>query len=303
MMDRQKLKEKKIGVMMGGLSSEREISLRSGNAILQSLIRSGYRAVAIHVDRDIVERLRQEAIEIGFIALHGRWGEDGTIQGLLEILGIPYTGSGVLGSALAMDKAVMKLVLESLDVPTPEYVVCRSPAEVRFPLPFVVKPAREGSTIGISIVREEKEKQDALAGAFRFDSKLVVEKYVEGREITVGIVNGAVLPIVEVRPVSGFYDFTAKYTKGKTEYLVPASLNREIEEKAFGQSLRIWNDCELAGCVRIDMLLDRDVPNVIDVNTSPGMTESSLVPKAWTHLNRSFDELVEEILMRAGLKA
>ena len=167
----------------------------------------------------------------------------------------------------------------------------------------MVKPAREGSTIGISIVRDEKEKQEALAGAFRFDSKLVVEKYVEGREITVGIVNGAVLPIVEVKPASGFYDFTAKYTKGKTEYLVPAALNREIEEKAFGQSLRIWNDCELAGCVRIDMLLDRDVPNVIDVNTSPGMTESSLVPKAWTHLNRSFDELVEEILMRAGLKA
>ena len=302
-MDKQELKEKKIGVLMGGLSSESEISLRSGNAILQSLIRSGYRAVAIDMDRGIVERLQREAIEIGFIALHGRWGEDGTIQGLLEILGIPYTGSGVLGSALAMDKAVMKLVLESLDVPTPEYVVCKSLEEVRLPLPFVVKPAREGSTIGISIVKEEKEKQKALADAFRFDSKLVVEKYIEGREITVGIVNGATLPVVEVRPVSGFYDFTAKYTKGMTEYLVPAALDRQIEERAFDQALRIWNHCELAGCVRIDMLLDRDVPSVIDVNTSPGMTESSLVPKAWAHLNRSFDELIEEILLKAGLKA
>jgi D-alanine-D-alanine ligase len=302
-MDRQELKEKKIGVLMGGLSSEREISLRSGNAILQSLIRSGYRAMGIDVDKGVAERLRQEAIEIGFLALHGRWGEDGTIQGLLEIIGIPYTGSGVLGSAVAMDKALMKLVLESLDVPTPEYGIYRSAGDIPLPLPFVVKPAREGSTIGISIVREDKEKQDALAGALRFDSKLIVEKYVEGREITVGIVNGATLPIVEVRAASGFYDFTAKYTKGMTEYLVPAALNRQIEEKAFDQAMRIWNHCELAGCVRIDMILDGETPNVIDVNTSPGMTESSLVPKAWTHLNRSFDELVEEILMRAGLKA
>jgi len=303
MMDRGEVKEKKIGVMMGGFSSEKEISLRSGNAILESLIRSGYRAVPVHVDRDIAEQLRREEIEIGFLALHGRWGEDGTMQGLLEILGIPYTGSGVLGSAVAMDKAVMKLVLESLDVPTPEYVVCRSLEEARLSLPFVVKPAREGSTIGISIVREEKEKQDALAGAFRFDSKLVVEKYVGGREITLGIVNGTTLPIVEVRPASGFYDFSAKYTKGMTEYIVPAALTRQIEEKACDQALRIWDHCELAGCVRVDMLLDRETPSVIDVNTSPGMTESSLVPKAWAYLNRSFDELVEEILLKAGLKA
>ena len=302
-MDRQELKEKKIGVLMGGFSSEREISIRSGNAILQSLMRNGYRAIAIDVDRDIAERLRREAAEVGFIALHGRWGEDGTIQGLLEIIGIPYTGSGVLGSALAMDKAVMKLVLEGLDVPTPEYVICRSPSDATLPLPFVVKPAREGSTIGISIVRDEKEKQQALTGAFGFDSKLVVERYVEGREITVGIVNGTALPIVEVKPAGGFYDFTAKYTKGMTEYLVPAALDPQIEEKAFDQAMRIWNHCELAGCVRIDMLLDGKTPSVIDVNTSPGMTESSLVPKAWAHLDRSFDELVEEILMNAGLKA
>jgi D-alanine-D-alanine ligase len=302
-MDRQELKTKKIGVLMGGFSSEREISLRSGNTILQSLIRNGYRAVAIDVDKGIVERLRLEAIEIGFLALHGRWGEDGTIQGLLEILDIPYTGSGVLGSALAMDKAVMKLVLESLDVPTPEYVICRSSGDATLPLPFVVKPAREGSTIGISIVRDEKEKQEALGGAFGFDSKLVVERCVDGREITVGIVNGTPLPIVEVKPARGFYDFRAKYTKGMTEYLVPAALDRQIEKRALDQAVRIWNHCELAGCVRIDMLLDGETPSVIDVNTSPGMTESSLVPKAWAHLNRSFDELVEEILLNAGLKA
>ena len=288
---------------MGGLSSEREISLRSGNAILESLVRSGYGAIAVDVDRDIAKRLRQEAIEVAFIALHGRWGEDGTIQGLLEILGIPYTGSGVLGSSVSMDKAIMKLLLKSLGVATPEYVVCRSPEEAHFPLPLVVKPAREGSTIGISIVREEKEKKDALTSAFRFDSKLLLERYIAGREITIGIVNGTALPVVEVRPASGFYDFTAKYTKGMTEYLVPAKLDGRVEREAYDQALRIWNSWELAGCVRIDMLLDGETPSVIDVNTSPGMTESSLVPKAWAHLGRSFDELVEEILMKAGLKA
>lgn len=287
---------------MGGLSSEREISLRSGNAILGSLIRSGYKAVTIDVDREIVKRLQAESIEVAFLALHGRWGEDGTIQGLLEILGIPYTGSGVLGSALAMDKAVMKLVLESLDIPTPECVVCRSPEEATLSVPFVVKPAREGSTIGISIVRQEKEKEGALAAAFRLDSKVVVERYVTGREITLGIVNGVTLPIVEIKPAGGFYDFTAKYTKGMTEYLVPVGLEREIETKANDFALRIWDRSELSGCVRIDMLLDGVTPSVIDVNTSPGMTESSLVPKAWEHLNRSFDELVEEILLTAGLK-
>lgn len=302
-MDKQELKSRKIGVLMGGFSSEREISLRSGNAILQSLVRNGYNAVAIDVDREIVERLKDASIEVGFLALHGRWGEDGTIQGLLEILGIPYTGSGVLGSALAMDKAVMKLILESLDVPTPEYVVCRSPEEAHFSLPFVVKPAREGSTIGVSIVHDEKDKEAALAAAFRLDSKVVVERYVAGKEITVGVVNGATLPIVEVRPSSGFYDFAAKYTKGMTEYLIPVTFGVKTDKMAKDFALRIWDKSELSGCVRIDMLLDGTIPTVIDVNTSPGMTESSLVPKAWEHLNRSFDELVEKILMSAGLKA
>ncbi len=302
-MDKQELKKKKIGVLMGGLSSEREISLRSGNAILESLIRSGYTAIAIDADRTVAQRLREQSIDLCFIALHGRWGEDGTIQGLLEILGIPYTGSGVLGSSVSMDKAMMKLLLQSIDVPSPEYIVCRSAGDATFALPFVVKPAREGSTVGISIVREEKEKEEALAAAFRFDSKILLERYIKGREITVGIVNGATLPIVEVRPASGFYDFTAKYTKGMTEYLVPATLDPRVEKKAFDQALRIWNNSELAGCVRVDMLLDGDVPSVIDVNTSPGMTESSLVPKAWAQMGRSFDELIEEILMKAGLKA
>ncbi len=303
MMRRDELKKKRIGVLMGGLSSEREISLKSGEAVFQSLVRSGYEVSSIDVDRHVANRLGSGAIDVAFIALHGRWGEDGTIQGLLEVLAIPYTGSGVLGSSVAMDKAVMKSLLRSIDVPTPDYIVCRAHDEAHFALPFVAKPAREGSTIGISIVTAEEQKGEALSTALRYDSKILLEKYIKGREITVGVVNGTALPIVEVKPSGGFYDYHAKYTKGMTEYLVPAKLDAQVEARAVDCALRIWESWELAGCVRVDMLLDGDVPMVIDVNTSPGMTESSLVPKAWARMNRSFDELVEEILMNAGLKA
>lgn len=303
MISKPELRTKKIGVLMGGTSSEREISLASGNAVLQSLIRSGYRAVGIDSGRNLAEQLEKDGVDVAFIALHGRWGEDGTVQGLLEMIGIPYTGSGVLGSAVAMDKSLMKLILLSLHIPTPSYRLCRSERETGFPLPFIVKPARGGSTIGISVVRLEHEATDAIKAALAYDDKLVIESYVEGREITVGIVNGVTLPVIEVRPHSGFYDYTSKYTKGMTEYLVPAELGGTTEEEARDSALSIWKHFDLSGCVRIDMLVDESGAQVIDVNTSPGMTETSLVPKAWKHLGKTFDELVEEILMGAGLKA
>jgi D-alanine-D-alanine ligase len=303
MMERDALMPKRIGVLMGGLSSERGISLASGEAVLASLVRSGYRAHGIDVGRDLPDRLKEERTEVAFIALHGRWGEDGTVQGLLEMMAVPYTGSGVLGSAVAMDKCLGKLLLMGLDIPTPAYAICRSEKEVRFPLPFVVKPAREGSTVGISIVRREQEIEGAVKAAFGYDGKLLIEHYVKGREITVAVVNGLALPIVEVRPKSGFYDYTSKYTKGMTEYLVPAELSPDIEERARDEALTIWRQLDLAGCARIDMIVERGVPLVIDMNTSPGMTETSLVPKAWGQLGRTFDQLVEGILQGAALKA
>jgi len=180
-MERDALMPKRIGVLMGGLSSERGISLASGEAVLASLVRSGYRAHGIDVGHDLPDRLKEERTEVAFIALHGRWGEDGTLQGLLEMMAIPYTGSGVLGSAVAMDKCLGKLLLMGLDIPTPAYAICRSEKEVRFPLPFVVKPAREGSTVGISIVRREQEIEGAVKAAFGYDSKLLIEHYVKGR--------------------------------------------------------------------------------------------------------------------------
>jgi D-alanine-D-alanine ligase len=301
------LKERVIGVLMGGLSSEREISLKSGNAVLAGLIRSGYRAVAIDVGLDLVEQLREKEIETAFVALHGRWGEDGTVQGLLEMMGIPYTGSGVLGSALAMDKCLDKALLVALGLPTPEYRICESGHDadlVGFPPPFVVKPACEGSSVGISIVRQQEEIAGAIKNAFDYGAKVLVERFVEGREITVGIVNGLVLPTVEVRPKSGVYDYASKYTKGMTEYLVPAELTDQGEKSSAEAALRVWRHFGLSGCARIDMIVDDGMkPQVIDINTSPGMTETSLVPKAWAHLGRTFDQLVEEILRGASLKA
>jgi D-alanine-D-alanine ligase len=296
-------KEKRIGVLMGGISSERDISLKSGEAVLTSLVRSGYNAEAVDVDVHVVDALKQKRLEVAFIALHGRWGEDGTIQGLLEMMKIPYTGSGVLGSALAMDKCLGKLVLMSLGIPTPSYSECRTEKESAFPVPFVVKPAREGSTVGISIVRHEKEAELAIKTALKYDTKVLIERFVQGREITLGVVNGTALPIVEVRPKSGFYDYESKYTKGMTEYLVPAELPQSVRDKACNDALTIWRQFDLSGCARIDMIVDGDVPQVIDINTSPGMTETSLVPKAWAHLGRTFDRLIEEILMGAELKA
>ena len=297
------LKKKRIGVLMGGRSSEREISLKSGQAVLASLVRSGYTAVGIDAGKDLPDLLKKERIDVAFIALHGRWGEDGTVQGLLEMMAIPYTGSGVLGSALAMDKCLGKLLLMSLEIPTPAYRICRSEKEADFRLPFVVKPAREGSTVGISIVRKREQKQKAIETAFEYDNKLLLEQYVIGREITVGIVNGLPLPVVEVRPKSGFYDYAAKYTKGMTEYIVPAEIDADIEEKARAEALTVWEQFDLSGCARVDMMLERETPLVIDINTSPGMTETSLVPKAWAHLGKTFDQLVEEILKGADLKA
>lgn len=301
-MDKKELKRKRIAVLYGGRSSEREISIKSGSAVLGGLIRLGYNATGIDAAENLVAKLQKGKIEIAFIALHGRWGEDGTVQGLLEIMGIPYTGSGVLGSSIALDKAIMKLLFDATGIPTPACLISTSSDIAAFPLPFVVKPANEGSTIGISIVREKKDIARAIRLARRYDRKLVIEEYIKGSEITVAVVNNKALPVIEVRPASGFYDFHAKYTKGMTEYIVPAEIKKKTAKRAQDTALRVYGMFGLSGCARIDMLVRGDDPLVIDINTSPGMTETSLVPKAWAHLGGTFDGLVEEILKGARLK-
>lgn len=295
-------RESRIGVLMGGKSKEREISLKTGNAIYNALKRRGYDVEMIDCDEHLPFVLKDRKIGVCFIALHGRYGEDGTVQGLLEVLRIPYTGSGVIGSAICMDKVFTKRLLESLGIPTPKYVVLEGDEIPNFPIPCVVKPAREGSTIGVSIVKERSLIKEAVLKALEYDRKVIIEEYVEGEEITVGIVNGKILPIVKIVPKTGFYDYEAKYTRGMTEYEVPAKITEETEDMARSFSKKIYESFELSGCVRIDMMVKDNIPYVLDINTSPGMTETSLVPKAWQVSYGTFDDLVEEILLGASLK-
>jgi D-alanine-D-alanine ligase len=306
----QSNKKKKIGVMMGGLSREREISLRTGKAILRALTEKGYQALAIDVSRDIAESLIKEKIDIAFIALHGRFGEDGTIQGMLELMRIPYTGSGVLASALALHKIMAKKFFLCENIPTPTYEVFQReeieknpPRTASLPLPLVVKPAREGSTIGVSIVRKEEELAPALKEAGKYDEEILVEEFMKGKEITVGILEDIPLPIIEIAPKSGFYDYHSKYTKGETEYIIPARIPREKYLYAQEVSLKAFQVLGCSGCARVDLMTDEDGnPFVIDVNTMPGMTETSLLPKAAGYAGISFEDLVERILLGASLE-
>lgn len=304
------LKKKKIGVLLGGLSREREISLRTGKAIQKALVEKGYKACCIDVGRDIAEKLVKEKIEIAFVALHGRYGEDGTIQGMLELMGIPYTGSGVLASALCLHKIMAKKILLHEHLPTPSFE-CLKREEVEkgalgktsLSLPLVVKPAREGSTIGISIVRKEEELPRALKEAGKYDEEILIEAFMKGKEITVGILNDLPLPIIEIAPKSGFYDYRSKYTKGETEYIIPARVSREKYLYAQEISLRAFRALGCSGCARVDLMTDEEGnPYIIDVNTMPGMTETSLLPKAAEFVGISFGELAERILLGAALK-
>jgi len=295
---------------MGGLSREREISLRTGKAIHKALLEKGYNACAIDVDRNIADNLIKKKIEIAFIALHGRYGEDGTIQGMLELMGIPYTGSGVLASALALHKVMAKKIFLHEKIETPAFEFFRreeiekaSPPFISLPLPLVVKPAREGSTIGISIVTKGEELSWAIKEAGQYDEEILVEAFIEGKEITVGILNDIALPIIEIVPKSGFYDYHSKYTKGETDYIIPARIPREKYLHAQDISLRAFKALGCSGCARVDLMTDGEGnPFVIDVNTMPGMTETSLLPKAAEHVGITFGELAERILLGASLK-
>jgi len=306
----QSLKKKRIGVMMGGLSREREISLKTGKAVLKALVEKGYNACSIDVGHDIAETLVKERIECAFIALHGRFGEDGTIQGMLELMRLPYTGSGVLSSALALHKIMAKKLFLCEKIPTPPFEAVQrqdigkeSFRNISLSLPLVIKPAREGSTIGVSIVRTEEELALSLKEAGKYDEEILVEKFVGGKEITVGILEDIPLPIIEIVPKSGFYNYHSKYTKGETQYIIPARIPREKYLYAQEISLKAFRALGCSGFSRVDLMTDEQSdPFVIDVNTMPGMTETSLLPQAAGYAGIPFEDLVERILLGASLK-
>lgn len=297
---------------MGGRSSEREISLRTGKAVHQALLRRGYRAVAIDVGDSLLKQLRTKKVEMAFVALHGPGGEDGTIQGLLETIGIPYTGSGVRASAMAMHKVTAKRLLACHGIPVPDGIVVRKgeaagkPARLKWPV--IVKPAAEGSTIGISIVRKPSEWRAALRRAHAHDREALVEAYIPGHEVTVSVLRGArratALPTIEIVAPGGFYDYAAKYTKGRSRYLCPAPLPAGVSRRVTELAVRA---CDLLGCdgaARVDFrVTQRGKPYVLEVNTVPGMTETSLLPMAAAKAGMDYDQLTERILESALRRA
>jgi len=291
---------KRIGVIMGGRSRERDVSLRTGSAILNALEREGADVVGIDSAEFLIEKLKKEKVEVAFIALHGKYGEDGTIQGLLEMIGIPYTGSGVLASALAMNKNLSKKVFQAVGIPTPRFELLESEDlsyTSNIPFPLVVKPSSEGSTFGISIVRKADDLGDAIKLAFSCDSQVLVEEFIDGTELTVGILGEEALPVIEIVPSGGFYDYKAKYTKGMTEYIVPAKIDDGMAEVLQKIAIDAHNTLGCRGVSRVDYRLDKDSnPYVLEVNTIPGMTETSLLPKAAAKVGYSFGQLVLKIL-------
>ncbi|MCK4401620.1 D-alanine--D-alanine ligase [bacterium] len=290
------MKNRRIAVLMGGASSERDISLKSGNCVLKALKEAQLNATAFDVNRDLPDRLIKNKINLVFIALHGKPGEDGTIQGMLDILNIPYTGSGVLASALSMDKIASKRLFQIAGIPTPEFrVISKDKLYIANSLknfPVVVKPSTEGSTIGISIVRKEDEFKKAMEIAFRYDDNVICEKYIDGKEITVGILEEKALPVIEIIPKSGFYDFNAKYGKKSTDFVVPAELVKEKISQIKQIAFKAHKVLGCYGMSRVDMKLDCKLnPYVLEINTIPGLTETSLLPKAAQAAGISFREL------------
>lgn len=302
------MKHHKIGVLMGGLSSEREVSLRSGEAVLVALRDLGYRAEPIYVDRDLDLVLRQASIDVAFIALHGRYGEDGCVQGLLETMGIPYTGSDVLASALAMHKVKAKELFRLHNLPTPAYYVAAPDDDDPiarhgdFGYPCVVKPAREGSSVGVAIVNGESELVAALEAAACFDGEILVERYIAGREVSVAVLGDRALGAVEIAPRAGFYDYTAKYQRGGSEYFIPPRLSPERYRGILAQAVRAHLALGCRGATRVDLIVaDTGNEYVLEVNTVPGMTPTSLLPKIAAEAGYSFADLCEAIVDRAGL--
>ncbi|CDF85842.1 D-alanine--D-alanine ligase [Pseudomonas knackmussii B13] len=292
----------RVAVLYGGKSAEREVSLKSGSMVLKALQEAGVDAFGIDVGDDLLQRLTSEKIDRAFIILHGRGGEDGSMQGLLEVAGIPYTGSGVLASALAMDKLRTKRVWLSLGLPTPAYAVLaseddcrRAAAELGFPL--IVKPAHEGSSIGMAKVDSVEALIDAWRGAAQYDSQVLVEQWISGPEFTVAILRGQVLPAIGLGTPHSFYDYDAKYLASDTQYRIPCGLSAEKERELQQLTARACEALGIQGWARTDVMQDAEGRFwLLEVNTAPGMTDHSLVPMAARAAGLDFQQLVLAIL-------
>ena len=295
----------KVAVLLGGKSAEREVSLKSGGMVLNALRSRGVDALAFDPAERGLDALIGERFERAFIALHGRFGEDGTVQGVLEWLGIPYTGSGVLASALAMDKLRAKLLWRAEGLPTPPYAVLTKDSDLRavarkLGVPLMVKPASEGSSIGMSKVRSAAGLDEAYALAVNYDRVVIAEKFIGGTELTAGILGDQVLPLIKIETPRDFYDYEAKYIANDTRYIVPCGLSAARERDMQALCLKAFRALGCKGWGRVDLMLNRQGrPFVLEVNTVPGMTDHSLVPKAARAVGMSYEDLCLRILEAA----
>jgi D-alanine-D-alanine ligase len=295
----------KVAVLLGGKSAEREVSLMSGNAVLDALRSRGVDAHGFDPSQRPLEDLLREKFARVFIALHGRYGEDGTVQGALELLNIPYTGSGVMASALAMDKWRTKLVWQAVGVPTPRFEILTAASDfsavaATLGLPLIVKPSREGSTIGLTKVVQADQLEAAYHLAAQHDPMVLAEQFISGIELTASILGGTALPLIRIAAASGLYDYHAKYFAEDTQYLCPSGLPEAQQEKLQALALRAFDIVGCSGWGRVDIMLDPSgAPYLLEVNTSPGMTSHSLVPMAAKAHGLSFPDLVVKILESA----
>lgn len=303
----------KIAVLMGGRSLERDVSLKSGHRVYEALRDKGYEVFKLDVDENLVENLKQNPVDVVYIALHGKYGEDGTVQELLEIMGIPYTGPGVYSSHVGFDKSLAKEIFLRKDIPTPDFFTLSAGSfremgaagalddvVAKLGLPIVVKPSSQGSALGIKIVHSVEELPGALIGALSYDDKVVLEKYIKGTEVSVSVLgeeNPEALPVVEISTKKEFFDFESMYTMGDTEYFIPARLPEELLKKVQDIAIRAHMVLNCRDVTRIDIMVDTDGnPYVLELNTSPGMTETSLLPMSAAAKGIDFNDLVEMLV-------
>ncbi len=306
---------KKIAVLMGGRSLEREVSLKSGHRVCEALKAKGYDFQTFDIDEGMVDNLIASKPDVAYIALHGKYGEDGTVQGLLELLEIPYTGPGVYANIVSFDKVLAKEIFLRHDIPTPRWLTLSAASFKEMGaagalkkaidllgLPLVIKPAGQGSALGIKIVHEAADLPKALIGALSYDDKVLLEQYIDGTELTVSILGNdpaVALPIVEIVTKKEFFDFESMYRMGATDYFVPARLDESTAGEVKEMSLRVHEALGCRDVSRVDLILSAGTPHILELNTSPGMTETSLLPMAADAAGIAFTDLVDQLVHMA----
>lgn len=307
------VKKQKILIVMGGTSSEREISLRSGQAVFEALVRLGYNVEKFILNQNNVKELLMIKPDLCVLALHGKGGEDGSIQGMLELAGIRYTGSGIVSSAMCMNKIITKKMLSHRNIPTPRFAEIKKGENIEefsknliknFDFPMVVKAPCQGSSVGVEIVHNFEELTNAIKNNIEYDNEILIEEFINGIELTVPVMkqgcSAIAFPIVEIVSENTFYDYESKYTEGMSHHIIPARVNEEAAEKISQYAVDAYNALSCSGIARVDFFIDKDNnPYVIEINTIPGMTATSLVPDSAKAAGINFDELVEKIVIEA----